>query len=543
MRAPTPDGSCLAGKAGPPTVHDCPDQHGRVWLRVAYRGHVAHAPLDLLFADEGAFYDALLRGGVRVLDPKVRSLVRQTAEGPPAGGPIHVVEAAGFHGGCYFATGELLPGTLHGVPVVDARPDGEAGAGTAGSPADWRSGAHRLANGQALPTFVLAYGFAAILLALVGRLIDNPGAELVGPSSIGKSYLLRLLATIFGDPARLLACWDATINGLEGPMARADGGALLLDEGSQFLADGGADRRHAMARAMFKLAHGTEKARYGTTSVRRRFAFLSSTNVPLSALTAGLSVDEAAGVRVRVLSIPSDAGTGLGVFDRLPPGCATGAEAIAALHAFVGAQHGHAAPAFARRLAACLSAPSRHAWLEDYLARRMRAFARRAGLDRAPPTVARAGQTFALAYAAGCLARRWRLLPLDRMGPLILEVHRRTVAAEVDAVPVAGGAPAVIGRYVERHAGALHDLREGYPNLSATACDAAPGFLQVIDGALHLLLRPARWTAAFGSRGPTLLRDLRQSGHLVARDGLQFQTRVRRLVAKDRVYAIRLDTS
>ena len=97
-------------------------------------------------------------------------------------------------------------------------------------------------------------------------------------------------------------------------------------------------------------------------------------------------------------------------------------------------------------------------------------------------------------------------------------------------------------RYEKQYHTQLHDLTNGrYPNLTDPQLNVAPGFLLRKGGATWLMVRAQRWNGQFGSRANAMLQELKSAGRLKATEGNQWQTKVRKSKAKDRVYCIQLN--
>ncbi|WP_375465572.1 DUF927 domain-containing protein [uncultured Methylobacterium sp.] len=532
-----------ASEGSRPSVVKCLDQHGQSWLRVSYHGGTATGSVADLLANEGGFFAHLNRQGVLIVTLPARNHVKAEAERAKAAEQVYIVETSGWQGPHFIRAGDPIPAKLFGVPAIDVRSNPKSSGAPQGSFETWKSEVRRLANEQALLTFVLACALVPLLPRLVPELDDNPGFELLGVTTLGKSVLLKLAASVHGAPSDLVRHWNTTVNGLERPMAEANDSVLLLDEISEYLEGGGADLRHTLARAMFKLAHGIEKERHDRPATRYRFAFLSSTNIALADVMRGLPPAEAEAIGVRVATIPA-AASRYGVFDRLPPGCATSKAAADEVVQVATEHHGHAARAFTAELERRLATSLGRALLKRRMVRNLNAFRRRAGLAGAEDkAAARAGDKFALAYVAAHFARRWGILPLDHVGSRILEVYRRQAAPpEPVAAPRTAGER--VQQYVIRGRSKLIDLRDGiYPDLDKAALDATPGFLASRHGnGLYLMLRKAQWDAAFGDAGLAMLRELKAAGRLWTNAGpLQCQAKLRANMPKDRVYAVRLD--
>ncbi|ACS38040.1 DUF927 domain-containing protein [Methylorubrum extorquens] len=539
----SPASAPSASEGSRPSVVKCLDQHGQSWLRVSYHGGTATGSVADLLANESGFFAHLNRQGVLIVTLSARNHVKAEAERALATDQVYVVETSGWQGPHFIRAGEPIPAKLFGVSAIDARSNPKSSGAPRGSFDTWKSEVRRLANEQALPTFVLACALGPLLPRLVPELDDNPGFELFGDTTLGKSVLLKLGASVHGSPSDLVRHWNTTVNGLERPMAEANDSVLLLDEISEYLEGGGPDRRHTLARAMFKLAHGIEKERHDRPAARYRFAFLSSTNVALADVMCGLPPAEAEAIGVRVATIPA-AASRYGVFDRLPPGCSTSKAAADEVVRVATEHHGHAARAFTAELERRLATPIGRALLKRRMVRNLNTFRCRAGLASAEDkAAARAGDKFALAYVAAHFARRWGILPLDHVGSRILEVYRRQAAPPKPASAPRTAAEQV-QHYVTRWRPKLVDLREGaFPDLDKAALDAAPGFLASRHGnSLYLMLRKAQWDAAFGDAGLVMLRELKAAGRLWTNAGpLQCQAKLRANMPKDRVYAVRLD--
>jgi uncharacterized protein (DUF927 family) len=217
----------------------------------------------------------------------------------------------------------------------------------AGDIDDWRNSVAMLANGQSRLVFALSTAFAGPLLMLC----DEPsgGVNYLGESSIGKTTALDAAASVFGPPGKRVKSWRATSNGLESTAAAHNDLLLILDELGQ------ADPRE-VGQSVYMLANGAAKSRAGRTGAARdiatwRVLFLSSGELSLQRMMSKAGIRSEAGMDVRLLSVPADAGEGLGIFDKLPAGCTSGAQASAAVKAAARANYGAAGSAWLEYLA------------------------------------------------------------------------------------------------------------------------------------------------------------------------------------------------
>ena len=266
---------------------------------------------------------------------------------------------------------------------------------------DWRRGAAKLAKGHVLPVLAISTALAGTLAHLAG--IEGGGVHFVGPSSIGKTTLLLLGASVWGPP-RLVRAWRATANGLEGAAAGATDTALILDELGQ------AETRE-LAAALYMLANGSGKARAHRDGSLRdpkswRVLTLSSGEVPIEAkLAEDHGRKTRAGQLVRMLNIPGDRGRGFGVFDG--PGQEDGAATLSqACKLAAASAYGIAGPEFVRRLIMeHVNGDDIRAMVAEFLATHVRS-----GADG---QVIRAAERLGLVAAAGELAIEFGLTGWD----------------------------------------------------------------------------------------------------------------------------------
>jgi hypothetical protein len=137
---------------------------------------------------------------------------------------------------------------------------------------------------------------AAPLLHMLG--VGNFAVHLCGDSSRGKTSMLRIAASVFGDPynAQWVASWNATLTGLE---QRA---ALLCDLPQCYDEIGSADFDQVQ-RMMYSLINGEGRTRSGRDVTMRSTA--SWRTVVLSTGEAELATEQdATGAQARVLSVP-----------------------------------------------------------------------------------------------------------------------------------------------------------------------------------------------------------------------------------------------
>ncbi|GLO15419.1 hypothetical protein PPUJ20028_40040 [Pseudomonas putida] len=259
----------------------------------------------------------------------------------------------------------------------------------------WQQQIGTLCVGNNRLTFVVCVAFAGAVLHLLGH--ESGGFHLYGDSSGGKTTHLQVAASVWGGP-RLVRSWRSTDNALESIAAAHSDGLLVLDE------IGMCDPR-IIGETVYMLGNGTGKARAndrgmsGRQVQEWRLLFLSTGEKTLAQHMAEANKDLKAGMEVRLLAVPADAGKGLGLFEELH-GFEDAAALSDALKARVAKSYGSPALAF-------LSALCDPVKLRAYIAM-VRSTVERFTAESLPISASgqaqRAATRFGLAAAAGELA-------------------------------------------------------------------------------------------------------------------------------------------
>lgn len=350
-------------------------------------------PCAMLAKDGAELREQLLAQGLEITaDPQRRRRLVEFIQAAEPGRFARCVTRAGWHGDAF-----VLPTLTIGAPEGEclvfqsATPDG-AKVAEAGTLEEWRDTLAAPCAGSSRLVLALSAAFAAPCLTLAG--LEGGGLHLRGPSSCGKSTALAVAASVYGPPEYRRE-WRATDNALESVAAMHGDALLPLDEIGQL------DPRHA-ASVAYLLSNGQGKSRSRRDGSLRapatwRLLFLSCGEVGLGDLIAEAGGKHRAGMEVRVVDLPADAGAGLGLFDCVPAGLAAGAFADQ-LKGAAASCYGTAFPAFLRALAADLERA------RGFLRGAMAALADELAGGDAAGQVRRVAQRFALIAAAGELA-------------------------------------------------------------------------------------------------------------------------------------------
>lgn len=351
-----------------------------------------------LLSGEGAEWAGRLRDMGLQIAPgtRARNLVAQYIDTRRPDERVTCTDRVGWHGpvyvlpsGCIASAAVAAEGRRY---VFQSDSGMEDTFRRHGELADWRAEVAGLAEGNSRLVFALCCAFAGPALRLAG--MESGGFHFRGDSSLGKTTALKVAASVWGRPTYMQR-WRTTDNALEATAVQHCDGLLILDEFGQL------DPRVA-GECAYMLANDQEKGRAtrgGLARKRRtwRLLFLSSGEVSLSDHMAEAGKRTRAGMEVRMLDVPLDAGAGMGGIEHV---------------------HGHEGPGALAD--AIVAAAARHygtagrAWLEwccehfaelpDRLAELVEKY--RGGLvpEAAAEQVRRAGSRFALVAAAGELA-------------------------------------------------------------------------------------------------------------------------------------------
>lgn len=356
-------------------------------------GELEHAGLSC--GPDGRAHDLLKRfvGGVKVL--RLMRCVTRTGWHSGEAGPVFVLPG-----------GEAF-GRSSGDTILQAdHASADAAYRAAGSLGCWQTSVAALAVGNDRIALFLAAAFAGPLLDVMGE--PSGGLHLVGDSRTGKSTAAVVAASVWGKPTAdaQLRAWRGTANGLEGTAAETSDSLLILDEMGQ------ADARE-VADVVYMLANESGKQRASRTgSARRRQSwrtlFLSTGEITLAQKMGEAGKKAMAGLEVRLVNLPANAGMGMGMFQNLhgrltPAALAEELRDAARLH------HGIAARAFLARLATDRVANGTE--LRETLDELRTGFIAEHVPAGAAGQIRSVAGRFALIGAAGELARDYGVLP------------------------------------------------------------------------------------------------------------------------------------
>ncbi len=240
--------------------------------------------------------------------------------------------------------------------------------------------------------------------------IESGGLHIYGDSSTGKSTVLKVAASVYGDSTYILD-WNLSEAGFEQQAESRNHGLLLTDE--LILID---SNRQAAAQKMQKfvymLGSGTGKSRSYTFQERSaswQLVALSNGEEALSQHASTGLMSRKNGEIARFVDVPVDCDNDMGIFSSLPEGVSSSAEYAESLKEICTNYYGTAGDAFIRKILAKVNQKS-----SDYIASKLKHYIAEFleknnvgsnGLEK------RIATRFALAYASGILGIKTKVLP------------------------------------------------------------------------------------------------------------------------------------
>lgn len=238
-------------------------------------------------------------------------------------------------------------------PCNNASYIGNLNVTSAGNAADWFAFIKKIIKNSVALMFIIAAGFASILLAVLKEYIDvdNFIIHLFGFSSSGKTTALYLATSIFGSPDvrcgnGLVSSWNGTKNALLRRLMNVNGVMLGLDEFSM-------SSERNVTSLVYTISEGKERERLSRDA--KLINCLSGTYIVMSTGECSIysKTNGNLGLTVRILEMQDIAWT-------------ESAEQSERIKRFVKSNHGHGAVEFGKKLSEWLMDNSLDTLFERY---------------------------------------------------------------------------------------------------------------------------------------------------------------------------------
>jgi putative DNA primase/helicase len=479
-------------------------------------------------------------------NPARFKLVRRIQAEGPTPPKIRVATRIGFHGSEFAFPDEVIAaGTSKLGICLDPSSTLYAGKFRASREKGWTE-IPRLAKGNSRFMTCLALGFVGPCVIVMD--LEQVGLQLAGPPESGKSSIAIATGSIWGrhiDPNRarehgFIETWNNTALKFEQVALGHNHTLLIADETRTASKDKGSVAATILDVAM-RLEKASEKGRQPDLMASRSWwvPFLSTSNETLDALcrAEGILLDDA--YRGRLIDIGAPVG-GIGFFEDLH-GYTDVAAFSARLKELAASCFGWPSRQFIRKLVRWY-AKDRKA-LRSWFGKRRQWYLKHAERISAPGRqLNRIHQKFATIYAAGCLARKFGILPWSRkeLRDALLKCERdhiELVAKEISAPVKAKAEPlAKLLDHIREHRHQFVDL--GSTSEDRKRGDPQFGYLNRHNGNPEFLFTEKVFdTIAGGKKVATeLKKELDQRGLIVTTGAGKQGTRyvVRRRLAADR---------
>ena len=258
---------------------------------------------------DGQWFRALADAGLKIHPKKRAELAYYLLIESDAAPRAYAVEKTGWTRDSY-----VLPHRTIGAsaqPILFQGQDRTAAFAEAGTAEAWREHIGKACTGNSRLILAATAGLASTLQPFSG-MADSGGFHYYGHSSVGKTTALAVGASIFGPPAAYISTWRNTGNATEGTAAKHNHGLLCLDEIREA-------NEKEIGTIIMMLGNGTGKGRMKDTAVMRErltwlLLWLSTGEHAMTHYMEAANIKPDAGMMVRQLDIPADAGKGLGLF-------------------------------------------------------------------------------------------------------------------------------------------------------------------------------------------------------------------------------------
>ncbi|WP_392552948.1 DUF927 domain-containing protein [Orbus wheelerorum] len=280
-----------------------------------------------------------------------------------------------------------------------------------GSLKEWQKHVADYAHNSPLLMLSICLPFTGIICSLTS--IENGGFHIYGRSSLGKSIMTYVAASVLGHYSNNEK-WNVTETGMEELSERNNDSLLILDD-AQTIADTAKQRASRLQKAIYVFANGKGKVkakRYQERTAEWRAFMLSNGEKSLQQYALEGGSEKLNGEKVRVIDIPAEISKQYGILESLPDKFQSTSEFVQHLESNCKRYFGIPKYHFLDSLIEDLN--NGKANVVDFIAKRIAYFKKKINVDLNNGIEVRIADKFALVYAAGCLAIEYDVLPFGR---------------------------------------------------------------------------------------------------------------------------------
>lgn len=320
----------------------------------------------------------------------------------------------GFVGNCYLDKRDKVIGQkkeLYGPLLHPSTSFSFTNNDQQGSLEEWQQHVAKYAHYSPLLMLSICLPFTGIICSLTT--IENGGFHIYGRSSLGKSIMTYVAASVIGHYLNNEK-WNVTETGMEELAERSNDSLLILDD-AQTIADTAKHRASRLQKAIYVFANGKGKVkskRYQERTAEWRSFLLSNGEKSLQQYAVEGGSEKLNGEKVRVIDIPAEINEQYGILDSLPDGFNSTSEFVQYLESACKCYFGSPKYDFLNSLIKALNKDKAN--VIDFIAKRITYFKKNIKVDLNNGIEVRIADKFALVYAAGCLATKYKVLPFER---------------------------------------------------------------------------------------------------------------------------------
>ncbi len=517
-----------------PTIKGATSIAGNKWIRITQDGVVAFEPYKGFMYEVSEIKKRLAHQNIIVVKKAEWAEVIAQVEELRSFPRLDLVERTGWTIN-HFA---LPDGTVPGFKRAKALFEPASYVGSKGSMNDWLTNVAEPLVGQHFMSFLLMTAFAPTILQLTDR-VNNFGFELVGKGGCGKSTALHIMASVCGpavsgDGNNYWASLNATNAGLEKMMPRFNNLPMLLDEANLSVGSGEARAKNLFRQLIFQLADGRTKSNFFNPKQEAyRTIYVTSANQALASLIASGDAATNAAAADRLITLKLDERRPYGTFDFLPKGVGDGTQLASRLKAAIAENYGRPIRGFVKRLVKARVADEKA--LRKSISSWTNKFVAAVGADRNDGSATRVAEAFGIVYAAGELAKQYRVLPA--------KLHCLEAAISTYRLHLASTGKAILTDVLQElaAAGGVIKLDKGkLPKIPDAQLHADAIFIHKGKrGRNELLIHPYA-LAALRDDHEWIIAQARSQGLLICEDGRNAVYRKVRRKQRDRVLVFKL---